>query len=218
MLFLEVLMFFKDREHAAYQLLDKLKKYDGQNVIVAGIPRGAMPMALIIADGLNADLGAILVHKIPHPDSPEFAIGSIGISGNIHKSQSVELEHIQDSYIQSESKKQLAVLKERQKKYGLEKLDMKGRAVIIVDDGIATGETTISAIEEVKLLGATKIILATAVASTAAARKVKSLVDEFIALDVPEGFHSVGQFFLSFPQVTDEEVVKMLAKKRLLLN
>lgn len=203
-------MLFKDREDAAFQLLKKLEKYKGKNVIVAGIPRGAMPMAKIIADGLGAELGAVLVHKIPHPESSEFAIGCVGISGNIHRSDHVASDLIPESYIQAAAMKQLATLKERQRKYGLGKLDMKNRIVIIVDDGIATGETTIGAISEVKSQGAQKIILASAVSASTAARKIKTLVDEFIVLDIPEGFFAVGQFFLNFPQVTDEDVVGML--------
>lgn len=210
-----VFMIFKDRESAAYQLLEKLQKYKGKNVIVAGIPRGAMPMAKIIADGLHAQLGAVLVHKIPHPESTEFAIGSVGISGNIHRSQTVEGENIPESYVQAAALKQLASLKERQKKYGLGKLDMKDKIVIIVDDGIATGETTIGAISEVKSLGAKKIILATAVSASNAARKIKPLVDEFIVIDIPAGFFGVGQFFFNFPQVTDDEVLKILHPEQL---
>lgn len=207
-------MIFKDREQAAYQLLDKLKKYKGQKVVVAGIPRGAMPMAKIIADGLDAELSAVLVHKIPHPESEEFAIGSVGISGHIHRSPTVQAENIPESYIQKSALKQLEILKEREIKYGLGKVSMKEKIVIIVDDGIATGETTMSAIEEVKSLGARKVVLATPVAAAAAARKMKSLVDELIVLDIPERFYGVGQFFFNFPQVSDEEVIRMLGTQQ----
>jgi putative phosphoribosyl transferase len=203
-------MVFKDRESAAFQLLKKLEKYRGKNPIVAGIPRGAMPMAKIIADGLGAELGAVLVHKIPHPENEEFAIGCVGISGNIHRLPYVDDFEIPESYIQDAAKKQLETLKQRQQKYGLSNLKMKDRVVIIVDDGIATGATTIGAIAEVRALGANKIVLAAGVSAASAAREIKPLVDEFIVLDSPSGFFGVGQFFLSFPQVTDEEVVEML--------
>lgn len=205
-----VFMVFKDRESAAFQLLEKLNKYRGKNPIVAGIPRGAMPMAKIIADGLGAEVGAVLVHKIPHPDSQEFAIGCVGISGNIHRLPYVKQYQIAESYIQSIAKKQLETLKQRQSMYGLGELKMKDRIVIIVDDGIATGATTICAIAEVRSLGASKIILAAAVSASEAAAQIKPLVDEFIVLDIPRGFFAVGQFFLFFPQITDDEVVEIL--------
>lgn len=202
-------MVFKDREAAAFQLLAKLEKYKGKNVVVLGIPRGAMPMAKIIADGLGAELGAVLVHKIPHPTSGEYAIGSVGISGNIHRSPVVDDEQISESYIQAAAMKQLTTLKERQKKYGLAKLNLKDKIVIIVDDGIATGETTIGAISEVDAEGAREIVLAAAVSASTAAKKIKPLVDDFVVLDIPSSFYAVGQFFLNFPQVTDEEVIRL---------
>lgn len=203
-------MMFKDRESAAYLLLEKLEKYRGKNPIVAGIPRGAMPMAKIIADGLGAELSAVLVHKIPHPENEEFAIGSIGISGKIHRLPYVSQYGISESYIQSAAKTQLETLKKRQSKYGLAEINMKDRIVIIVDDGIATGATTIGAISEVRSLGASKIVLATAVSSVSAAAEIKSLVDDFIVLDVPRNLFAVGQFFSHFPQVTDDVVVELL--------
>lgn len=206
-------MTFQDRESSAWKLLDKLKHYKGQNVIVAGIPRGAMPMAKIIADGLEAELTAVLVHKIPSPQSKEFAIGSVGISGHIWKDTYVEEYGISDSYIQEEAGKQLKVLQRRKNQYGLNEVDMRDRTVIIVDDGIATGATTLSAVHEVRAQGPAKIVLASAVASLSAAHKLEHLVDELVLLDTPSVFFSVGQFFNDFPQVTDEEVVRILHGK-----
>lgn len=203
-------MVFRDREEAAYLLLEKLTKFKDQNPIVAGIPRGAMPMAKIIADGLGAEMSAVLVHKIPHPENEEFAIGCVGISGGIHLNPYVENSGISESYIKAAAKKQLGVLKERQRKYGLGEIQMKDRIVILVDDGIATGATTLGAIAEVRSAGASKIILAAAVSSRSAAAEIKKLVDELIILDIPLGFFAVAQFFANFPQVTDDEVVKML--------
>ncbi|MFA6239115.1 MAG: phosphoribosyltransferase family protein [Bacteriovorax sp.] len=202
-------MRFKNRESAAYLLLEKLEKYRGLNPVVAGIPRGAMPMAKIIAEGLCAELSVVLVHKIPHPDNEEFAIGSVGISGKIFSS-SLEEFGVSEPYIQSAAKKQLEVLKKRQKMYGLAEFNLKNRVVIIVDDGIATGATTIGAIYEVRAQGASQIILATAVASPFAATKIRPMVDEFIALDIPRDLHAVGQFFDDFPQVSDDTVVELL--------
>ena len=203
--------YFKDRETAANELLKKLCKYRDQNPIVAGIPRGAMPMAKIIADGLGAELGAILTRKIPHPDNEEFAIGSIGISGNIHLLSHVnEFYQIPESYIEAEAKRQLDVLKRRQSQYGLNAVDMRGRTVIIVDDGIATGATVIGGIAEAKALGAKTIVVATPVSSVSAAKRITPMGDEYVSLYTPEGFYAVAQFYLNFPQVSDSEVIGML--------
>lgn len=203
-------MVFNDREEAAFKLLEKLHKYIGEGAVVLGIPRGAMPMAKIIAEGLGSPLGAVLVHKIPHPYNAEFAIGSIGLSGAIHLSPSIDQSSIPESYIQMAAREQIKILKERQQKYGLNEINLNGRTVIIVDDGIATGETTIAAIAEVRAQGAEKVVVAAAVSATEAARNIKRLVDEFVVLDTPRGFFAVAQFFFYFPQVTDEQVIEML--------
>lgn len=203
-------MYFKDRQSAAQQLLLKLLKYKFDNPLVLGIPRGAIPMAKIIAEGLNAEFSALLVHKIPHPDNEEFAIGCVGLSGKTHKMPYAQDYLIPESYIETVSQLVLAQLKERQRLYGIFDLRMKKRTVIIVDDGIATGATTVCAIDEVRLGGASKVILAAPVASREAFKKLKPLVDDLVVLDVPPGFYGVAQFFASFPQVTDAEVIRLL--------
>lgn len=203
-------MNFRDRETAARLLLEKLKSYQGTNPIVAGIPRGAMPMAKIIADGLQGELTAVLVHKIPHPTNVEFAIGCVGISGHIHRSSYVDEYAVPESYIQAKAKEQLADLKSRQKNYGLVIPNMADRIVIIVDDGIATGATTKCAIHEVRSQQPAFVVLAAAVSARDSALELKSLVDDFIVLDTPRNFFSVGQFFEYFPQVSDAEVLEVL--------
>lgn len=201
---------FENRESAAFLLLSKLKQYKGKNAIVAGIPRGAMPMAKILADELKGELSTVLVHKIPSPYSQELAIGSIGLSGHIHLLPYVERESITGSYIAAKAKEQLNKLKERKESYGLKKPNYKDRIVIIVDDGIATGATTLSAVHEVRSYSPLKIVLATAVSSPDAAEQLRPLVDEFVTLYLPENMYSIGQFYSNFPQVTDEQVVEML--------
>lgn len=203
-------MNFRNRETAARLLLEKLKSYQGTNPIVAGIPRGAMPMAKIIAEGLQGELTAVLVHKIPHPTNTEFAIGCVGISGHIHRSSYVDEYAVPESYIQAMAKKQLADLKSRQKNYGLVIPNMADRIVIIVDDGIATGATTKCAIHEVRSQHPAFVVLAAAVSARDSAQELRSLVDDFVVLDTPANFFSVGQFFEYFPQVSDAEVLEAL--------
>lgn len=203
-------MLFRDRLEAAELLLKKLDKYRGKNPLVLGIPRGAIPMAKIIAEGLNGELSAILVHKIPAPYNEEFAIAAIGLSGHIQRSDSIEALHLSESYVQKAAEVQLANLKKRQQKYGLPNPDYKNRIVIIVDDGIATGATTLSAIEEVRSQKPDKIIVAAPVSSRDSAEKIRAQVDEVVILAEPENFYAVGQFFDDFSQVSDEEVIALL--------
>lgn len=204
-------MNFENRETAAYQLLNKLMPYKGKNPLVAGIPRGAMPMAKIIADGLQGELSAVLVHKIPAPGNQEFAIGCVGLSGKIH-SLSHAKTYGTETYIEAAAQKQLKVLRERQKLYGLHELNYKDRVVIIVDDGIATGATTICAVQEVRSQSPEKIILATPVSSADAAEQIRPLVEELVVLYLPPMMFSIGEFYESFPQVSDHEVIAMLKR------
>lgn len=203
-------MNFKDRESAAYLLLEKLKLYKDEHPIVAGIPRGAMPMAKIIADGLGGELTVLLVHKIPSAENREFAIGCVGLSGHIHRNSYVYEAGISDAYIESTAKSLVQSLQERQKAYGVKIPSMTGRTVIIVDDGIATGATTKCAIHEARSQNPEKIVLAAAVSAVDSAYEIKSLVDDFVVLATPRNFFSVGQFFSSFPQVSDQEVLDIL--------
>lgn len=204
-------MMFADRDNAAKLLLKKLISYkDKKDLVVAGIPRGAMPMAKIIAEGLGAEMTGVLVHKIPHPTSEEFAIGCVGVSGHSQLLPYSNAEDIPKSYISTTVKKQLDKLKKRQRDYGLSSPDFSGKTVIVVDDGIATGATTICAIHEVRLQKPEKIILAVPVSSTDAAKRIKPLVDEFVCLYIAPYMMSVGEFYSSFPQVSDEEVIQII--------
>ncbi|WP_415063908.1 phosphoribosyltransferase [Bdellovibrio sp.] len=205
-------MIFKDREEAAQLLLKKLIKYKDQNPLVLGIPRGAMPMARIIAEGLNGELNAVLIHKIPAPHQEELAIGSVGLSGEIFRLPLIKEYGIKESYIQEAAKKQIEVLKKRKERFQLPELRCQDRIVIIVDDGIATGATALGAIHEVRSQSPRKLILAAGVVAQSTAASMRSLVDEFVVLDEPEFFFAVSEFFSEFDQVTDDEVVEILKK------
>jgi putative phosphoribosyl transferase len=205
-------MKFRDRYDASMQLLQKLAPYKGQNPLVLGIPRGAVPMAEVLAEGLEGELGAVLVHKIPAPGNEEFAIGSIGLSGQIQRMPHLASLGIPETYVQEAAKNQLALLQTRKQRYGLADYQFKNRIVIIVDDGIATGATTLSAVREIKAQNPGKIVVATPVASLDSAKKVAEEVDEFVVIDIPPVFYAVGQFYEDFGQVSDEEVIECLQR------
>ena len=205
---------FKDREDAARRLLQRLKRYRGERPLVLGIPRGAMGMAKIIADGLDGELGAVLVRKVPAPGNEELAIGSVGLSGHVVKLSRPDTMDIPDSYLYESARRQLETLKQRQKKFGLVEPGGKGRTVIVVDDGIATGATTMAAIHEVRSQHPKKLVLATAVCSPRMSSRIRAMVDEFVVLSEPEWFSAVSQLFENFPQVTDDEVVLILNSAR----
>jgi putative phosphoribosyl transferase len=208
---------FRSREHAAQLLAETLSAdYKNKNPLILGIPRGALPMAEIIADALAGDLDVVLVHKLSHPDQPEFAVGAIDESGAAFLAEwAAELD---PEFLVEEKRRQLAVLRRRRAAYTPLRpaIDPAGRSVIVVDDGIATGSTMIAALRAVRARNPKKLVCAVAVASPEAERALSREADQFVCLTVPADFFAVGQYFEDFAQVTDEDVVAILERHKAL--
>lgn len=204
-------MRFRNRQHAAELLAERLRvSYKNKNPLVLGVPRGAVPMAKFIADALGGELDVVLVHKLTHPEQPELAIGAIDEQGNAFLSDwAADLD---PTYLEAEKKRQLAVLAKRRATYtpARQSIDPKGRIVIVVDDGIATGSTMTAALRALRGHKPKKLVGAVAVASPDAARAMLHECDSMVCLNVPAEFYAVGQFFDDFAQVTDEEVIAIL--------
>jgi putative phosphoribosyl transferase len=208
-------MQFENREHAAALLVERLRPdYKNKNPLVLGIPRGALPMAKIIANALGGELDVVLVHKLSHPESPELAIGAIDESGSAFVSDWAA--DVDPEYLETEKQRQLEVLRRRRATYTPLRapIDPRGRIVIVVDDGIATGSTMTAALRAVRARNPKELVGAVAVASTEAARAMLHECDALICLKIPHEFYAVGQFFNDFSQVTDEDVVEILKKER----
>lgn len=204
---------FQDREEAGNKLKEELRKYkDKKDTLVLAVPRGGVVLGKIIADYLALPLDILVVRKIGYPQNPEFAVGAINQAGEIIKNPETEISY---DYLKEEGLKQQKEIIRRLKEYRGEKKELKieNKNVIIVDDGIATGLTTQSAINFVKLKGAKKIILAVPVIASNTAERIKKEVDELVYLLSPEVFFAVGQFYSYFPQVTDSQVKKILNQK-----
>ena len=206
--------FFASRFEAAQLLAKRLEHYRGQNPLVLGIPRGAVPMAQVIAESLKGELDVVLVHKLGAPYQEEFAIGSVSERGDVHLSPEVELYGIEKSHIDREVARQLDVLHRRRTAYTPVRppISPAGRIVIVVDDGVATGWTMIAALRSVRSQRPAKLIAAMAVAPGRAVATMKQEADEVVCLATPASFYAVGQFFADFRQVTDEEVAEILAR------
>lgn len=200
---------FKDRYEAAMLLAKKLEKYKNKNGIILAVPRGGVPIGYYIAKELDLPLEIILSKKIGHPNNPEYAIGSVSLHGKIINEN---LTGVPMDYINKEADRILVGLKEKYKLFmgNRKATDLKDKTVIVVDDGIATGNTILATLEMLKTRKPKEIIIAIPVAPPDTARKLSKLVDEFICLDTPEDFMGVGQFYRNFEQVSDEEVIKFL--------
>lgn len=207
---------FSDRRDAALQLADKLIIYRGKYPLILAIPRGAVPMAKIIADKLEGEFDVVLVRKLRAPFQAEFAIGSIDESGWTYVGDYAEPAGADAGYIESEKQTQMAIIRQRRAQYTPLRapIDPTGRIVIVIDDGLATGSTMISALHGLYAKNPARLICAVPVSPYDTLKKLATMVDEVVCLEVPEDFRAVGQFYFSFPQVEDDEVIKVLKEKQ----
>lgn len=205
-------MMFNDRADAAHQLAEALIKYRGQHPLVLAIPRGAVPMARIIAERLGGSCDVVLVRKLRAPFNDELAIGSVGESGWVYLADYAKSAGATDAYVANEKKIQIDTIRARRLLYTPVRppIDPVGRIVIVVDDGLATGATMISALHGLRNMRLKKLICAVPVSPASALDKVAKIADEVICLDTPDNFQAVGQFYTDFPQIEDNEVVRML--------
>ena len=204
-------MFF-NREEAGYLLADELQDYkDNLDAVIVTIPRGGVPVGAILAKELNLPLELVLSKKIGHPFHKEFAIGAVTIQDIKLSAEAADAPKV---YIKKETKRIREILKKRYKAYygGRVPLSLTDKIVIIVDDGVATGNTLISSIELIKLQGPRIIIVALPVAPFSTLQEIKSIPDikNTICLLAPADFYSVGQFYEDFSPVSDAEVVELL--------
>jgi predicted phosphoribosyltransferase len=197
-----------DRHEAGKQLGEKLMKFRNSGAVVIAIPRGGVPVAFEIAFALDLPLDVVLTKKIGHPLSPEFAIGAVSAEVAIVEQH----PEISSGFIDEQVKKIKADLQLKHQLYGSGRAPeiIRGKTVILVDDGITTGHTMISTIALIKKHGAAMIIVAVPVLPLALLAKMKQSADEFYYLLAPQFFPAVSTFYETFPLVGDEEVIKML--------
>ena len=194
-------------------LATRLRKYKNIPGVLLAVPRGGVPVAYEIAKELNISLEVIMVKKLGHPNNKEYAIGAVGLKDSFV----LPHENVTQYYIESEVMNIRERLKEMQEKFlgNKEPEDLSGKTVIVVDDGVATGNTLLGTIQVLKKAHPYKLVLAVPVASQSAIEKLQPHVDELIVLLCPESFRSVGMFYSDFSEVSDNDVIEYLNRLQL---
>lgn len=207
-------MIFKDRAQAGLLLAKKLKSFKDKNALVLGIPRGGAVVAKAVAKSLRLPLDIIVIKKIGAPFSPELAIGALGPQDTIYWDENL----CQRLGINNRIKNQELRIKEKERKerekilHGWKRpISLRNKTVILVDDGVATGATVLTACKYLKTQKIKSLILAVPVISKETLDNIKQYFDNVVVLSIEEDFMAVGQFYHHFPQVNDDEVVELLS-------
>ncbi len=201
---------YKDRMEAGKVLYGHLKKYADKDAVVLAIPRGGVTVAKEVANGLKLPLKLIVAKKIGAPFNPEFAIGAlIDKDSYILDDEVIERLQIPKEYIEHEIEKKAKEADEYRAKYIKEAgaLNLKGRTVILVDDGLATGYTALAAVMALSKMEIKELVLAVPVAPKETLDLFRGRIDELVCPLVPDQFYAVGQAYEDFSQLTDEEVL-----------
>jgi predicted phosphoribosyltransferase len=209
-------MIYRDRDHAARHLAEALRDRAGEDPLVLAIPRGAVPMGLVLAEALGGELDVVLVRKLGAPGQPELAIGAVDEDGKVHLNEAASILHVREDYLERECRRQRAVLRARRVHYTPDRpaIPVRGRTVIVLDDGIATGATMIAALRATRRKGPRELIAAAAVMPPETRALIEREADRVVCLETPGDFLAVGQFFEHFDQVSDDEVIEALTARR----
>jgi len=204
-------MRFKNRAEAGRQLAAVLAKYRGEDIVVYALPRGGVVLGYEIAKSLGAPLDLVITRKIGYPGNEECAVCAVAEDGHMICDRAGS-SLLDQEWLNAQAEKEMREAKRRRQVYlgGRELLPGEGKVAIIVDDGVATGLTILLAISEMRHCHPKRVVVAVPVTSRDAAERIRADADELIALDVPSSFVAVGEHYEQFPQLNDEEVIKLM--------
>ena len=209
-------MLFRNRADAGRVLAGKLQAYANRpDVIVLALPRGGVPVAFEVAKALHAPLDVFLVRKLGLPGHEELAMGAIATGGvRVLNNEVVQLLRVPPEVIDIVAAEEQQELERRQEAYRGDRprLDVRGRTVILVDDGLATGSTMRAAVAALRKMHPSRIVVAVPVAAAETCAEMRADVDDIVCARTPEPFRAVGLWYQDFSQTTDEEVRDLLRR------
>jgi predicted phosphoribosyltransferase len=203
---------FRDRRDAGRRLGEALAALRGLRPVVLGLPRGGVPVAAEVARVLDAPLDVVVVRKIGAPRQPEFAVGALA-RGVLHlDARSLDELGLTEQDLEPTIREETEELARREALYRRDRLplDVRDRTVVLVDDGLATGQTARAALTVLRRLGARYLVLAIPVGGPDTRARMIGLADDVLCLSCPTDFHAVSQGYRDFTPTTDEEVLALL--------
>jgi predicted phosphoribosyltransferase len=212
---------FADRREAGAALAQQLKAYKGRDdVVVLALPRGGVPVAFEVARELGAPLDVFVVRKLGVPAHRELAMGAIASGGvRILNGDVVRWYGIPTAVIDAVAREEQSELERRERLYRADRapLDLRGRVVLLIDDGLATGSTMKAAVEAVRLHQPSRIVVAVPVGSPETCQEFSEVADEIVCARTPQAFSAVGQWYRDFSETSDDEVRTLLREERALV-
>lgn len=208
---------FRDREQAGEALASALKDLRGRDVIVLAIPRGGVVVGSKVAKALGAPLDIIVTRKIGAPGEPEYALGAVTQNGDVILDEAVvRMLQVGRDYLDREAASQKEEVKDRMRRFRGDRAypSLHGKTVVIVDDGVATGNTIMAAVMSVKSQRPQSVIVAVPVGPAESIAKLSTEADRVVCLETPEPFFAIGGFYAEFGQVEDDEVRRILEASR----
>jgi len=205
---------YEDRIDAGERLAEALKAQAGPGTVILAIPRGGVVVGEVIARTLGVPLDVVVPRKVGAPGNAELGIGAVAPGVRVLDPWLIERLGVSEEYLEREIAAQEAETIRRLEAYraGRPPVDLHGRTAIVVDDGVATGGTAVAALRWARAQGAATVVLAVPVAPPQTMQRLRREADEVVALETPEPFFAVGEWYRSFDQTSDEEVIAVLAR------
>lgn len=206
---------FADRRAAGQELAGRLEHLRDRRPVILGLPRGGVPVAAEVARALDAPLDVIVVRKVGMPGQPELAVGAIGEQGaRVINERLLTMADPDEVAEVEQAEREVLERRVHEWRSGGGAVELEGRTVVIVDDGIATGATAAVAADVARMRGASQVVIAVPVAPPDAAAALRSAADEVVVVMAPPGFAAVGQWYVDFAPTSNDEVTRLLAQWR----